>query len=316
MFNSMMDTIRKLNKALKRPGCLHALTVCALLLVLTPAGSANAVDLAIELPDSITARGGEFYLGEYAQIDGDAGYVEAASFAVITPSDGAFTREDVITALGMTPAAGSAVALRMPDLVTVLPESPVAVELRAMTGWKWRIAVSGLPESLGRYSIPQNVKPGASNITLRLDSGAKKASKNIKVTWYQPVVYTTQNLPKDGMIDQKSLVMRIESVGMMEEYIWDKAMMNHSSARNYIPAGNAIAASDVEQTDLVKRGASVKLVANVRGLGIEVHGIAMQRGGIGDIIKVKNLTSKKVLYGTVVGAGRVEIKSSADNKDQ
>jgi flagella basal body P-ring formation protein FlgA len=49
------------------------------------------------------------------------------------------------------------------------------------------------------------------------------------------------------------------------------------------------------------------MVARVNGLGIEVRGVAMQRGGLGDIIRVKNLSSKKVVRAKIIGADRVEI---------
>ena len=51
----------------------------------------------------------------------------------------------------------------------------------------------------------------------------------------------------------------------------------------------------------------VTIVAVVNGLAIEAKGMALQRGNRGDIIKVRNLSSKKILSGRVAGVGRVEI---------
>ena len=45
----------------------------------------------------------------------------------------------------------------------------------------------------------------------------------------------------------------------------------------------------------------------MNGLGVEVRGIALQRGGIGDVIKVRNLSSRKILEGTIVDIGRVQL---------
>jgi flagella basal body P-ring formation protein FlgA len=72
-------------------------------------------------------------------------------------------------------------------------------------------------------------------------------------------------------------------------------------------AFTAIETADITQSGFVRAGSSVTMVARVNGLGIEVKGIAMQRGGLGDIIRVKNLSSKKILTARVIGDGRVEI---------
>jgi flagella basal body P-ring formation protein FlgA len=53
------------------------------------------------------------------------------------------------------------------------------------------------------------------------------------------------------------------------------------------------------------------MVARFNGLGVEARGIAMQRGGLGDIIRVKNISSKKILKARVIGEDRVEINTEA-----
>jgi flagella basal body P-ring formation protein FlgA len=101
--------------------------------------------------------------------------------------------------------------------------------------------------------------------------------------------------------------MRIEEVGMIGTFAWLPEQVADAVFRQSIGAGRPIAAGDMDRPDLVKPGSSVTLVARVNGLGIEVRGIAMQRGGIGDVIKVKNLSSKKILSGKIVDAGLVLI---------
>jgi flagella basal body P-ring formation protein FlgA len=101
--------------------------------------------------------------------------------------------------------------------------------------------------------------------------------------------------------------MRIDEIGMTGTCAWLPEQVANAKLRQSIGPGRPIAAGDVERPDLVRSGASVTLVARVNGLGVEAHGIAMQRGGIGDVIKVKNLSSKKVLSGKIIDAGVVLI---------
>ncbi|MDR3321512.1 MAG: flagellar basal body P-ring formation chaperone FlgA [Synergistaceae bacterium] len=277
------------------------------------ARQAEAGELRVELPASIEAREGSFYLGEYAEIDGEPALAGCASMAVISPKGGSFSRPDVIEALGATRLAGSDVALRMPDIVQVLPESDVAADLRAMTSWDWRIEIDELSESpkRGEYSLPPRVLPGARSLAMKLiDSSGRKSNKQIKLRWYQPVVYATRAIERDAKIDPSSLGVRIDTVGMTVPLVSDMARLRHSTLRRALLSGEPIAAGDVEAAAIVRSGSSVKLVAYVNGLGVEVEGIALQRGGMGDVIRVRNLSTRKILSGTVVDVGRVAINNN------
>ncbi|MDR1516085.1 MAG: flagellar basal body P-ring formation chaperone FlgA [Synergistaceae bacterium] len=286
-----------------------SVVLAAFLLPVFTAFGAQTADLALELPPVIEAREGAFYLGEYAAITGGNGLAAAASMAVINPSGGGFSASDVIVALGATEAAGSSVSLRMPEVVTVLPESDVASKLRAMTSWKWRIEVEGADNpARGGFALPPNVLPGAKSLSIKLISpDGDKANKQVKVRWYQPVVYSESALPKDANLAPSSLKLRIETARMTRPLVWDANQLEGSTLRRALNAGDAIAHSDVEDALIVRSGTSVKLIASVGGLGVEVRGIALQRGGKGDIIKVKNLSTRKILSGTVIDAGRVSI---------
>ncbi|MDR3354660.1 MAG: flagellar basal body P-ring formation chaperone FlgA [Synergistaceae bacterium] len=291
----------------------NILLIC--LFILLASGTANAeeaFDLRVEIPPAIEARDGGFFLGEYANITGEQGFVDSASMVWIEPVDGQFDMGDVIKALGASEAAGKSVALSMPESVKVVKESSVAAELRAMTAWKWRIDVERIDDGeLDRYagySLPPKVQPGARSVTVKLiDDDGRKVSRQIKLRWFQPVVYSTKALHRGSVVNRSDLRMRVGEIGMTGTYAWLPEQVVNASLRQSIGPGRPIAAGDVTRPDLVRPGSSVTLIARVNGLGIETHGIAMQRGGIGDVIKVKNLSSKKVLSGKIIDAGTVLI---------
>ncbi len=283
----------------------------ALFACLLRGSEALAVDLVVELPASIECREGAFYLGEYATFDGDGELAASASMAAVTPTGGFFTRDDVIVALGTTNAAGRDVALKMPGRVQVLPESPVAAQLRALANWKWRIDVQGIsPEQLsgaGSFSLPPKVMPGARTIAVKFDRGGRKANKQAKLKWYQPVVYATRDLDRGASLSNEVLRVRMDTVGMMKPCAWDPSQLSQATLDGPVRAGKAISFGDVEQLQLVKSGSLVSLVANVNGLTVSVQGIALERGAIGDTIRVRNLSSKKMMTGKVIDVGLVEI---------
>ena len=282
----------------------------AALLWLFTAGAALAVELSVVLPASIEAREGAFHLGEYATIEGPQDLADTASMALVAPEGGLLTRAEVIRALGTTNVAGRDVAIRMPERVRVDPESRIAAELRAMTAWKWRIDVQGMRvDERTDFTLPPRVAPGARTVTVKLNDGeGRSSSKGLKVTWYQPLVYSIKPLPRDGAFSHSDLRVKVGSVGTAVSCVWSPDQIRHSQARQAISAYRPISFEDVEQVMAIKRGSTVTMVAKVNGLGIEVQGIAMQRGGIGDVIKVRNLSSKKILSGVIVDVGRVEIR--------
>ncbi|MDR1966416.1 MAG: flagellar basal body P-ring formation chaperone FlgA [Synergistaceae bacterium] len=285
----------------------------AIILAISSVAASAASDLSVELPSSIESREGWFYLGEYAEIKGDRELADAASMAVIRHS-GSFSRGDVIEALGQTEVAGRSVAMDMPDVVRVSPEPDIASELRAMTGWKWRIDVDVVPEGWAKlmegysgFHLPPKIIPGARSLAIKLDDGGGLRTKQVKLTWYQPMAYSAVPIAKDAQIGVSSLRMRIGRAGMMMTNFWSPEQLANAVARKPVNAWTPIETGDVTQKSFVRAGSTVTMVASVNGLGVEVKGIAMQRGGMGDVIKVKNLSSKKVLMARIVGDGRVEI---------
>lgn len=274
------------------------------------AGAASAADLTVELPGEIECRGGAFYLGEYAALGGGE-LAPGASMAVVTPVNGFFTRDDVIASLGATDAAGRDVALRMPERVRVLPESPVAARLRALANWKWRIDVEGLPEELSGledFSLPPKVLPGARAVAVKFDRGGRKVNKQVRLKWYQPVVCAALDLDRGALLSGEVLTVRIDTVGMMKPCAWDPSQLFRTALEEPIQAGRAISFGDVKQVRIVKPGSLVSLVASVNGLAVSAQGVALERGAAGDTIRVRNLSSKKVMTGRVIDAGRVEIQ--------
>jgi flagella basal body P-ring formation protein FlgA len=235
--------------------------------------------------------------------------------AVITPNNGSFSRGDVIEALSHTGAAGASASIRMPDVVRVLPEPAVATELRNMTAWKWRIDVDAIPDGwtelmkgYSGYSLPPKIIPGARSVAVKLeDPKGRQYNKQIKLTWYQPILYSTRPIERGDSVDVSYLGVRIAHAGMMITNFSSREQLANAVARKTVNAGVPIETGDVTQESFVRAGSTVTMVAQVNGLGIEVRGIAMQRGGLGDIIRVKNLSSKKVLNARITGPDRVEI---------
>ena len=90
-------------------------------------------------------------------------------------------------------------------------------------------------------------------------------------------------------------------------YLTDIARLQGKSLRRRVMPGNVITPSMLVQSQAVRRGQRVTLIAGVESLNIRMAGTAMSNGGIGDRIAVKNLSSGRTVEGIVRTAETVEI---------
>lgn len=78
-------------------------------------------------------------------------------------------------------------------------------------------------------------------------------------------------------------------------------------ARVSIYAGRPIRPSDLGPAAVVDRNQVVPLVFTTGGLSILTEGRAMERGGIGDVIRIMNLASRSTVAGRIAEDGRVHV---------
>ena len=76
-------------------------------------------------------------------------------------------------------------------------------------------------------------------------------------------------------------------------------------ARVALYPGRAVMRGSLGPPALVDRNQIVELVYDRGGLRIAAEGRALGRGGVGDRIRVMNVASRTVLFGTVAGDGTI-----------
>lgn len=78
-------------------------------------------------------------------------------------------------------------------------------------------------------------------------------------------------------------------------------------AKRTLLPGRYIATNAIRNAWLVEQGASVTLVFRSGGLEITAAAITLEPGSAGDLVKVRNIDSGKVLTGTVMADGSVQV---------
>jgi len=79
-------------------------------------------------------------------------------------------------------------------------------------------------------------------------------------------------------------------------------------ARTFVRAGTLLTQRLVETIPLVNRNDMIYVTVERGPLNISLRALAMDSGGLGDRIRVKNTDSGQIMYGTVSAAGQVVFK--------
>lgn len=78
-------------------------------------------------------------------------------------------------------------------------------------------------------------------------------------------------------------------------------------SKRQLDSGDILHANLLKRARLVRRGGAVQIVAAGDGLLVSMRGEAMGDGGRGDRVRVKNLASGRVITGTVIRRGVIEV---------
>ncbi len=85
----------------------------------------------------------------------------------------------------------------------------------------------------------------------------------------------------------------------------DPAAAVGRAARRTLAAGSLLSANDLVAQRLIRRGDSVSLVSRRGGVEVRVAGKALADAGENERVSVENLSSRKIVQGTVAASGDV-----------
>lgn len=82
--------------------------------------------------------------------------------------------------------------------------------------------------------------------------------------------------------------------------------------RRFVQANRPIREQDITTEILVEKGNMVSLVYYTKYMELKASGTALDSGSKGDVIRVKNASSGKVVQGSVEAAGLVKVSTSRE----
>lgn len=133
----------------------------------------------------------------------------------------------------------------------------------------------------------------------------------LEVQLQQQLAMTARRIEAGEVLSKENLIPQRRVLRGVSPYLTFAECAAGRRAKRAIPAGQLLAPCDVEGEAagklLVKQHDLVKLTAKVGAMRVTALGEALQDGGAGQCIRVKNVDSKNVILGRVVDRALVEV---------
>lgn len=130
-----------------------------------------------------------------------------------------------------------------------------------------------------------------------------------KVSVFDRIVVAGHRLEKGNIIGSAEVVLDERDIAVInQEYYTDIDQLLGKEVKTYIPKGNTIYNWMIKQKSLIKKNDKVRIISTGEAIVLEVQGLALQDGVLGQQIMVRNIDSGKEIDAIVAGATEVIIK--------
>ena len=227
----------------------------------------------------------------------------------------------VIFAFWMCPVvwAETAVSARevqkaVEQFVLAQVESELPEDARPVVDVRWQgdlsFAADGAPKIRVRRTSSRPLR-GPSVMRVGIDLGGqtqRKMSVTADVRIWRTVVVASHMIKRGEEMALVGCELAERDVTQVRgAYFSEIESLQGMQARRTLSIGDIITDGHVEKIPIVRRGDAIRLVARAGRMSMSAAGEAMQDGGIGDRIRVKNSDSGKVVYGHVLEDGAIQV---------
>ncbi len=138
------------------------------------------------------------------------------------------------------------------------------------------------------------------------EAGSVQMSGDLQL--YDEVLCTTRRLARHDILTAGDVKLVRQNVSMLgSDLARDPAASIGKRLTVSLRAGSVLRTSQIEAPPLVRRGDLVTIVARTDHLRVTAPGEARDSGALGEMVRVKNLMSRKALHAKVVASGTVEV---------
>ena len=160
--------------------------------------------------------------------------------------------------------------------------------------------------------IRSGVQGGRVPVDLKIFDGSRQIRSQrlfVQVDYYQNVVSLKNKLIAGATIRSEDLkIAKVPSSKVQRDTFLNPQDLAGARLRRSIDADIPIRRAWILTPNLIKRGSIIKMIFQTQGIFLSAEGEALGNGRRGDMIKVKNLRSRKIVTGKVTGINEVTME--------
>ncbi len=132
----------------------------------------------------------------------------------------------------------------------------------------------------------------------------------VNISILTKVVVAKHNIISHQVINEDDVdISSTDKSHLYSGFFTEKTMVVGQMSNQSISAGMVLTKRNIQQPTLVHRNEVIDLTAKNNSITVMMKGVARSDGGLHDMIKAYNPSSKKMLDAVVIGSGRVEVVS-------
>lgn len=145
-----------------------------------------------------------------------------------------------------------------------------------------------------------------------VDDVSQEIVVNGKYTFVTQVLSAASLIRKGDIISKNNTIITYGAYENFPDYVPEN--LYGMQLKKTIGSGSIVKLTDLFFPISIKEKDTVDITYNSQNLYLKTKGIALQRGAIGDYIKIKNEKSGTILIGRITAKKTVEVKANNDEK--
>lgn len=172
-----------------------------------------------------------------------------------------------------------------------------------------RLRLKQCPQPIEAFTTSEITHAGRVTVGVRCTVENKWSiftSSFIKV--YQSVVVVANPLQRGEIITAQHLAVERKDVSTLRQgFAAQPEQFENKQALRHIDVGTVLSSAYVVEPKLIKRGDKVTIISASPGFSIQMNGQAMMEGSKGQLIRIKNENSGRVISATILEKGKVAV---------
>ncbi|MGZ5619942.1 MAG: flagellar basal body P-ring formation chaperone FlgA [Methylobacter sp.] len=170
-----------------------------------------------------------------------------------------------------------------------------------------RLNLPQCPEPLEVFTTTDLIKAGRTTVGVRCNTGKKwSIFTSAIIKTYQMVVVLSRPIQRGEIITRQHLAIEKRDVSnLREDFATQTEQVENKQATRQLDTGTILSLRNLTDPKLIKRGDNVVISTAKTGISIRMNGLAMMDGTKGQLIKIKNQNSGRIIDATVIEPGLV-----------